>query len=548
MLNTDINFFKLKSHIRNTSIKELNRKGCVSSEVSYDTLLERAELIAQEFLKLGLQNRRILLVMHNGIEFVEVIAACLIARCTAVPVSLPRTKAQSDRLKSIIEDAEIEVALTNSGNIFEMLNGTFQGSVVTLEMLKSGQASIPSYRYDECSNAAFIQYTSGSTSDPKGVVVSIDSLIANVDLIAKNLDSEEGEVFVSWLPMFHDMGLVGFVYQCLRYRSDLILFDPLTFIQKPVRWLKAISDHKATITAGPNFAFEAVVNRVDESELQGIDLSSMRSMLNGSEPVLPSTLTRFSEKLTPYGLKDTAIMPCYGLAEATLMVTSKPVDTAYITEINPECEFGTEVVSSGTVNDAVNVEIIDTQSQNTLANRCVGEVVISGDSVFEGYLGKEPYSPEYWLESAGQQYYRTGDLGFVSNNNLFITGRKKDLVIIRGRNIYPSDVEACVEPLIHNKKPHSVVAFSHHADGADHLVVMVELEQPVVAAAFSQTLIQKITRVIVDQIHVEPRVVLCKPHTILKTSSGKLKRNSCRDIYIQNDRASFACELKEELE
>lgn len=546
MLNEDVNFINFESNISDTTIKELNRAGNVSKEISYSSLFEQANLIAHELRRLGLQNRRILLAMHNGIGFIEAIAACLIARCTAVPVSLPRTKSQSDRLKRIVEDARIEFALTDSKNVFEVLDSALQGTVATLDGLKKGLVAKPTYQFDEVSTAAFVQYTSGSTSDPKGVVVSHENLIANTALIAKNIDYQDKDVLVSWLPMFHDMGLVGFVYLSIRYKPDLVLLDPLSFIQKPVRWLKAVSDYKGTVTAGPNFSFEAVINRADDRDLTGIDLRTLRCLLNGAEPILPATLRRMSEKLKPFGLAEDSIMPCYGLAEATLMVASKPVGTPYIIEANPECQLGSEVVASGCINEDVKVEIVDPKSLMKLANNRVGEVIIAGQGVFRDYLGKENLRSEYWVSVGGRNYFKTGDLGFIKDGNLFITGRMKDLVIIRGRNIYPSDVEACVEPIINSKKPHSIVSFSCNLEGSEKVVVLVELEKPVIQREASRKLISRISEVIVNEIHVNPHVVLCKPHTILKTSSGKLKRSSCKDIYINGGEASIACELMEE--
>jgi acyl-CoA synthetase (AMP-forming)/AMP-acid ligase II len=523
-------------------IKELDRKGKLKKEITYDTLYSNADGLAKEMIRLGLNGRRIMLGMSNGIDFIEVITACLIAKVTPVPVSIPRSISQSSRLKCVVEDSGVEILLVNSSHSLTALSAAFQGLIITVEQLQSKCLEPVKFTQPHTSYVAFIQYTSGSTGDPKGVIVSYESLENNVDLIAHSLGVRADDVFVTWLPMFHDMGLVGFVYLCLRYKTNLVCMEPFAFVQKPLRWLKAISDFKATISAGPNYAYDAIISRTEDAELLDIDLSSWRVALNGSEPISLATLEKVESKLKVCGFKSTAIYPCYGMAEATLMVTGAEPMKGYATT---EIAGGRKVVSSGRIKQAVPLKIVNESGVEHKEPGIVGEIVISGTGVFSGYLAEHHNRQDNWLMIDSTNYYRTGDLGFVENGDLYVMGRKKHMLIIRGRNIYPSDIEMELTQWIDNKKSNSIVAVGVQGSSGERLVVLVEMKKPVIDKKYADAVKSELCSKLIESFQITPEIVLCKPNTLLKTSSGKLMRDACRDLYLNNKLNPITCELQE---
>jgi amino acid adenylation domain-containing protein len=392
---------------------------------------------------------------------------------------------------------------------------------------------------------AFLQYTSGSTAEPKGVMVGHGNLLNNQRLIQRCFDQTEKSIIVGWLPLYHDMGLIGNVLHSLYLGAPCILMSPASFLQKPLRWLSAISTYKATTSGGPNFAYDLCVRRISPEQCETLDLSTWTTAFNGAEPIRAETIERFSERFASCGFKAGAFAPCYGLAEATLIVSggirpgagmTQTVESAALerNRVIPAAE-GSEgtraVLSCGQIVADHKIEIVDAGSMTACSPDQVGEVWVSGPSVTRGYWNRERETNETFqgllADSGEDRFLRTGDLGFISEGQLFVTGRTKDLVIILGRNLYPQDIELTVE-LSHNAlRPGCGAAFADDVAGQERLVVVQELEPRTEAdlAEVVGAIRQAVSRDHEVQAHA---IVVIKPGTIPKTSSGKIQRHACR--------------------
>lgn len=530
-----------------TFISELDRRGELVKKKSYGEVFDEAGVLAEEMCRLGWSGRRILLCLQNGIEFIEVLAACLIADVVPVPVSMARSISQKERMLHIARDADVCATLVDNTSIAQLLDCT--GPVATVSALKAGEFKRIGNASASNVNMAFIQYTSGSTSAPKGVQISKENLKFNVDLIAKRFRFKDTDIFMSWLPMFHDFGLVGFVYSQLRYGMDLICMDPFGFIQKPLRWLTVMSRYKATISGAPNFAYHLIGSRVTESDVADLDLSHWRIAVNGAEPISKKTLDTFVTMLTPVGFDKRAVMPCYGLAEATLLVTSGEAGEGCLTkesELPDDAGQTVSVVSSGYVNEDAPVCIADPDTEQPVPDGAVGEILVSGGGLFSGYLGQNGLLNDTHVTLEGRKFFKTGDLGFVEDGQLFVLGRKKDTINIRGRNIYPSDIEDVVGRIISNNKPNSVIAFGVREDEREKVVVTVEAGFSQASLAQIDVLKSKIRKAVIDALQITvDEIVLFKPNKLPKTSSGKPQRSACRDLFLSNELECHSCTVTE---
>ena len=437
----------------------------VETRLSFGELDAEARRIAALLQhSLGATGQRVLLLYPPGLEFVTAFLGCLYAGVVAVPAYPPGSRRALPRLATMAGDARPALVLTRAAEL-ERYSSMASGvpELARLPWLAS-DASDASDALDarlaepSPEDIAFLQYTSGSTATPKGVIVNHGNLVHNEEMIHRGFATSADSVIVGWLPVYHDMGLIGNVLQPLYVGARCILMPPLAFLQKPARWLRAVSRFQATISGGPDFAYQLCAEKVGAAERRELDLASWRIAFNGAEPVRAATLERFTAAFAECGFERRAFYPCYGLAEATLFVSggdpaAPPVTLEAAAPAleagrieTPGAAPGRRLVGCGTPHLDARVVIVDPETRQPRAPRQVGEIWIAGPSVARGYWRREEANAEAFdgrLSSGEGGFLRTGDLGFLDDGGeLFVTGRLKDLVILRGRNLYPQDVEA----------------------------------------------------------------------------------------------------------
>jgi acyl-CoA synthetase (AMP-forming)/AMP-acid ligase II len=518
--------------------------------LSYRELDARARAIAGSLQQEGVrQGDRVLLLYPSGLDYIAAFFGCLFAGAVAVPAYAPRPKGPDGRLDAIVKDAGAAVALTTDevlSVIQQLPAGDFQREVKTwiaTDRVDTNVADLwrmPNLGDD---TLAFLQYTSGSTSTPKGVMVSHGNLMANEQMLQVALEQDQDTTWVGWLPMFHDMGLIGNVIQPLYVGATCVLMSPMAFVQEPIRWLRAITKYRAHTSGAPNFAYDLCVAKTTPEEREGLDLSSWKLAFNGSEPVRAETLDRFSCAFEPYGFRRSTFYPCYGLAEATLLVSGpmkssvpevRTFETAGLEQrqaISAAAgdEGGRTLVGCGRTWLDQTIVIADPDTLNRCPDDRIGEIWISGPNVAKGYWGREEATTATFrarLADSGEgPFLRTGDLGFYHRGSLFISGRIKDLIIIRGRNHFPQDIELTVESSHPILRPGCGAAFSVDVDGDERLVVVQEVRRNFKDANL-QDVVDVIRRAVSEHHELAAHaVVLIKPGRIPKTSSGKIQRS-----------------------
>jgi acyl-CoA synthetase (AMP-forming)/AMP-acid ligase II len=407
---------------------------------------------------------------------------------------------------------------------------------------------------------AFLQYTSGSTADPKGVMVSQGNVSSNERMIQRAFGHDQDSTVVGWAPFFHDQGLIGNVLQPPCAGATSILMSPMTFVRWPLRWLAAISRYRAHTSGGPNFAFDACAERAARVDIPGLDLSSWKIAFNGAEPIRPETLRRFSRVFAPYGFRPEAFYPCYGIAEATLFVSgSRKCRGPRLLEADAEelrrgryaparDGSGQTLVGSGLISvpewqeseepEGPDVQIVDPETGHPRAAGQVGEIWVAGPHVAQGYW-RHPEATAASFHAAlrnepGRRYLRTGDLGFVADGELYVAGRLKDLVIIRGRNYYPQDIEHTVQSAHPALRPTGCAAFSVAGTLGERLVVVQEVKPREALLADVASIVSDIRAAVIRDYQLAVSdLVLTLPGQLQKTSSGKIMRAAARRRYLE---------------
>jgi amino acid adenylation domain-containing protein len=507
---------------------------------SYGELARRARGVAAGITAAGLRGQRLLLLYPPGLDYIAAFWGCLYAGAVAVPAYPPdptRPGRTMPRLQAIAADAAIGAVLSPAW-VRSMAGGLLADA--------PGLAAIPWLATDELAAAddfapapaapddlAFLQYTSGSTGTPRGVMLSHGNLLANTELIRDAFAASEDSVAVIWLPPYHDMGLIGGILQPLCTGFPVVLMSPLAFLQRPMRWLEAVARHGGTISGGPNFAFELCVRKSTPEERAALDLRSWRVAFCGAEPIRTATLERFAEAFAPSGFRRAALYPCYGLAEATLIVSGGEVATPPIVRsfeaaaleagrVAPHAG-GRALVSCGRSLGAQRIVIVDPATGAPCPPGQVGEVVVSGASVARGYWG----NPEATAAVFAGPGLRTGDLGFLDDGELFVTARLKDIIILRGRNHAPQDLERAIEDCHPALRPGGGAAFAIDVDGEERLAIAHEVD-PRRAAAPDEIVAAIRARLARDHDVQAHAVLLLQPGALLKTSSGKVQRRATR--------------------
>ena len=435
------------------------------STLTYSELDQRARAIGAYLQSLGAAGEPVLLLYPPGNDYIAAFFGCLYARAAALPAYPPRINAHLQRVQKIAADARATIALTSQQVLSRgLVDSAGLGSLRwhTIENLSTDWADRWQRPSIDADTLAFLQYTSGSTSMPKGVMVSHGNLLHNQRLIQQAFRQNDQLIIVSWLPLYHDMGLIGGILQPLFVGGKCILMSPTAFLQRPFRWLQAISEYKATTSGGPNFAYDICIDKITPEQRATLDLSSWTVAFNGSEPVRAETLERFAAAFEPCGFRREAFHPCHGLAEATLLVsggrigkgpTVKSVSTHGLASNRvidaSAADGGQAIVGSGALPVKGSIAIVDPQTMTPCPPGHIGEIWVSGLSVAGGYWNAPEETARtfqaFISDSKEGPFLRTGDLGFVENSELFVTGRLKDLIIIRGVNYYPQDIERTVE-------------------------------------------------------------------------------------------------------
>ncbi|RQO54942.1 non-ribosomal peptide synthetase [Pseudomonas sp. KBW05] len=507
--------------------------------LSYRDLDQRARTIAAALQANAELGDRAVLLFPSGPDYVAAFFACLYAGVIAVPAYPPEStrRHHQERLLSIISDAEPRLLLTIASlaeGLSQIENAPPVLSVDNLE--NAGDWIAPDLQPDDI---AFLQYTSGSTALPKGVQVSHGNLVANEVLIRRGfgIDLNPDDVIVSWLPLYHDMGLIGGLLQPIFSGVPCVLMSPAYFLGRPLRWLEAISAYGGTISGGPDFAYRLCSERVSESALERLDLSKWRVAYSGSEPIRLDTLERFAEKFAVCGFTSDNFFASYGLAEATLFVAGGKrghgipalrVDEPALAANRAEPGQGSAIMSCGTSQPEHAVLIADPHTLAELPDNCVGELWATGPSIAHGYWRNPEATAKTFVQHAGRTWLRTGDLGFMRFGEVYITGRLKDLLIVRGHNLYPQDIEQTIEREVEVVRKGRVAAFAVNDGGLEGIGIAAEISRSVQKILPPEALIKAIRQAVAEAYQEAPCVVvLLNPGALPKTSSGKVQRAAC---------------------
>lgn len=492
-----------------TAFTVLDNEGSTKDEVTFSGLVSRVNQVIFQLAGRSLKGERALLMYRDPLEFIVAFLACQSLGIIPVPMPYIRGTRQFSRLNNIMEDAGA-VALLCSEESVAVIEKALAGNLQLIATRLGTQELTAS----EPNNIAFIQYTSGSTSTPKGVIVRQASLMHNQEMIREAFGCDADSVIFSWLPFHHDMGLIGNILHAVYTGCSCVMMQPLAFMQTPALWLHAISKYKITHSGGPDFAYKVCVEKIPAGSIPELDLSHWQVAYNGSEPVKERTLERFAEHFRDAGFRKEAFYPCYGLAEATLLVSGLKKES--------KVRLSNGVVSSGQVAGGMMVKILSPGGVEVNE----GEICIAGESVTAGYWNRD--NKELFHEVDGIRFLRTGDIGFLDNNELFINGRIKEMLIIRGENYYPHDIELAIAGTADCFEPGGIAVFAADED----IMVVAEIKRVLHTQIDAPVLIDDIRNIVTGICGLMPvDVVLTVPGGIPRTTSGKLQRVLCRQYY-----------------
>ena len=528
----------------------------IDQEISHKSLDLRARAIAGFLQSNTLPGERVLLVYPFGPGFLEGFFGSIYAGRIPIPAYTPRPGRPSQTLQAICNDAAPAIALTSREQL-PRIKQTLAQSFSSAELRSFCSEDISDAAASEwhdseikSDSVAFLQYTSGSTATPKGVVVTHGNIIHNERMIQDAFGENESSIVVSWLPLFHDMGLIGAILQPLWAGSRCFLMSPQAFVQNPFQWLNAISRFKATTSGGPDFAYRLCTAKISDEQLANLDLSSWRVAFNGSEPVRAATLGQFAAKFAPCGFRKSAFIPCYGLAESTLLVTarrnsaepeirsfqSRDIERNRVVPCDENDPAARTLVGCGIGDAGQDLVIVNPESGVPCGGEEIGEIWVSGPHVAQGYLNKTKETEEIFNNKvAGKEgsYLRTGDLGFVLGSELFVTGRSRDLIVLRGRNFYPQDFEMLAAHSHEALQQGLSAAFAVTNDAEPELVIVQETQDRTLDFA---SMCRTIREAIVGEYDVSPgKIIFVRQGTLPRTSSGKIKRQECKSKFLNGE-------------
>src|SRR6266702_127393 len=532
----------------------LSDRGTEETALTFRQLHDASRALASRLTAAAQPGERAILVFPPGIEFMVAFFGCLMAGIIAVPMMMPRRNSARDASAAILADCMPALALTTSAFALrsDLQARLAQEKIRWIEVDLAADASatvdLPEPSPDDI---AFLQYTSGSTSEPKGVMVSHANLLANLEMIRLALGNTRQSTYVYWVPLYHDMGLILNALQTLYVGAICVLMAPNAFMQRPLGWLRAISHYRAEVACSPNFGFDLCVSRYRADQMEGIDLSSLKIALNGAEPVHADTIARFIEAFALHGFDPRAMYPAYGMAEATLLISggtrggghvtrsvSRAALQAHAAEAPSDADDAQIVVGCGRALADELVAIADPENRTRLSADRVGEIWVTGANVARAYWRNDEATREGLnAEIAGEDspWLRTGDLGFLdADGELFVTGRIKDLIIIRGINHYPQDIERTVQSLDSGLRENGGAAFSVPGEnGEETLVIVQEVERTARRRIDTAEIKGQIREAVADSHELSARhIALIRPGALPKTTSGKIQRKLARRLWL----------------
>ena len=531
----------------------------VSASLTYSTLIRRTQATAAVLAGRYPEGSRILLLYPSCLDYVVAFLACLWAGMVAVPAFPPRAGGKRNlRLENIAIDSGCCAAMTNTAQLAQMEAALAASpslaslAVLCSDLISEDQQQDWQQPVITPDTLAFLQYTSGSTGQPKGVMISHRNIIHNLRMMAIGTEVTSEDICVTWLPIFHDMGLIGCMLQTIWLGVTCYFMAPVYFLQRPSRLLHAISRYRGTVCCCPNFAFQMCVDRIRDNEKQGLDLSSWRVAFNGSEPVRHQTISSFTAAFAQYGFRSNAMQPSYGMAEATLAVTTGSpqrnppvlwVDKAMLGQrwvIPTDKTSGYAMVGCGGTLPGQTICIVEPSTFLLCPPGRIGEIWVAGPHISQGYWGNPQATQAtfqgFITDTHEGPFLRTGDLGFIHHNELYIAGRIKDVMIAHGVNYYPQDIEATVESFVDFIQPAGSAAFQLEGERGEGVVVVAEVRRTAARDVDQSLIIGDIRHKVFEDYDLAlADVILLREHSLPKTSSGKIMRSEAKELY-QSDR------------
>lgn len=529
-----------------------------TASLTYAQLARRAQAVAAELQRYQKPGDRVLLLYPSCIDYMVAFFACLYAGMIAVPIFPPRSSKHNARLEAVVRDCGATLALTTVRQKSDMRLALAASEVFAGVRLLCSDEVPETHAVDfrrvpiAPDTVAFLQYTSGSTGQPKGVMITHANLIYNARMIQAAFLTSAHTIYVTWLPIHHDMGLIGQMLKAVWLGTTCYFMSPVRFLQRPFRWLQAVSRYRAEVSGGPNFAYDLCVDKITEAQAAALDLSHWRVAFNGAEPVRHATLERFARHFSVSGFRRRALHPCYGMAETTLIVSgghpyAEPVyewvdkqalGRGVVQPAVPEAMGAQPLVGCGHSLLQQTLCIVDPANLTPCADGHVGEIWVAGEHIGAGYWDKPGATDEtFQAHTAGGEgpFLRTGDLGYLSNGDLYVTGRLKDVIIIYGVNCYPQDIEQTVGEADPAMVRHGACAFALRDDNGERVIVVAEVERSHVRKVNATILGMTLRQVVLEQHDVRlADVVLIRPGALPRTSSGKVQRSRCRELYLAN--------------
>lgn len=539
-------------------------------KINFSEMRQRVKSLASILQTRYKKGDRALMLFPPGIEFIVSLMACIYAGLVGVPAYPPRKNRNFERFGAILKGSDPAFIFTTQKTHEDILKNFTDEPILTSQdfMIYEDMAQDRSGEWKnpvpDPEDPAIFQYTSGSTDAPNGVMLSHRNVLYNSEFIRQAYGHDENSVGVNWLPGFHDMGLIGALFQPVYLGCSNAIIPPNAFLMRPHNWLRSISRLGGTTAGGPNFALDFCAERVKDEDIEGIDLSSLNPFFCGSEPIRKSSIDRFTERFSKYGFRQNDLYPCYGLAEATLIVTGGDLDAKPVYFYADAEDLKRGVVKKTENAEKANiltgcgypmvgntVVIVNPETHEPCKKGRVGEIWVSGPSVALGYWddpdGTDRTFRAYSSEGEGP-FMRTGDLGFIEEGQLFISGRLKDLIIIRGLNHYPQDIEQTAEESHEAIQQGSAAAFSVEANEQENLVVVAEIKRTHLRDLDSGKVLESVKKGVAETHGLEPyAIVLARTGGTPKTSSGKIQRFECRNQFLSGSLEEVAAWRREKL-